>query len=226
MTDGRSGRRAPDKGRWLPWLGGGISLACFVAAAIVFFSSEPSKSPPPPPAPQAKPIKPPAEKRSTRRRAISLNSLAPRQPRLEIPEIDVEAKVIELGLRRNGSLEVPTEYSEVGWWAGVPRPGDDGPAVLTGHVDSRKTGPGVFYRLGELHAGDEVRFVRPSGTRVRFIVERSERYPKADFPTLRVYGKTDGPELRLITCTGDFDTGSGHYLDNLVVFARPATRSD
>jgi hypothetical protein len=28
--------------------------------------------------------------------------------------------------------------------------------------------------------------------------------------------------LRLITCCGDFDRSSGHYLDNLVVTARPA----
>ena len=227
MTDGGSGAGASNKGRWLPWLVGGIPLACFVAAASVLVSGGEKTGPRPSPPPQAETVKPPAEKRSTRRRrVISLNNLAPRQPRLEIPAIDVDAKVIELGLRRDGSLEVPTDYSEVGWWAGGPRPGDDGPAVMTGHVDSRKTGPGVFYRLGELDAGDEVRFVRPSGARVRFIVERSERYPKDHFPTLRVYGQTDGPELRLITCTGDFDTGSGHYLDNLVVFARPATQSN
>ncbi len=138
---------------------------------------------------------------------------------VEIPSIGVRAPVIKLGLNPDRSLEVPTDFGDTGWWSGGARPGERGPAVIVGHVDS-KTGPAIFYRLGELRRGDKVVVVGRDGSRVRFTVEGSEKYPKDDFPTARVYGRTDGPTLRLITCGGDFDSSTGHYVDNTVVYAR------
>ncbi len=100
-------------------------------------------------------------------------------------------------------------------------PGRLGPAVIAGHVDSR-SGPAVFYRLRELRPGDLVVVERADGTRLRFLVERVDRFPKAGFPTAAVFGPVPSAALRLITCAGDFDRASGHYLDNLVVSARLA----
>jgi sortase (surface protein transpeptidase) len=139
--------------------------------------------------------------------------------RVEVPSIGVDAPVIKLGLNPDRSLEVPTDYGDTGWWTGGPRPGEPGPAVIVGHVDS-KSGPAVFYRLNELQRGDEIVVVGHDGSRVKFTVEGSERYPKDEFPTARVYGHTDRPTLRLITCGGDFDSSTGHYVDNTVVYAR------
>jgi hypothetical protein len=138
--------------------------------------------------------------------------------RIEIAAIDVRARVIRLGLNRDRTLEVPADFDETGWWTGGPRPGERGPAVIAGHVDSR-TGPAVFFRLGRLRAGDPIVVVRRDGSRVRFLVQRAARYRKAAFPTAQVYGPTRRPTLRLITCSGAFDSGSGHYLDNTVVYA-------
>jgi hypothetical protein len=90
--------------------------------------------------------------------------------------------------------------------------------VIAGHVDST-TGPAVFYRLAELVPGDEIEVTGDNGTLSTFVVERIERFPKAQLPTRQVYGLTEGPELRLITCGGFFDEASGHYQDNLVVYA-------
>jgi len=139
--------------------------------------------------------------------------------RLEIAAIGVRAPVIRLGLNRDGSLEVPTRFDETGWWAGGARPGELGPAVIAGHVDSR-TGPAVFFRLGRLRPRDAIVVVRRDGSRVRFLVQRTARYRKAAFPTAAVYGPTRTPALRLITCSGAFDSASGHYVDNTVVYAR------
>jgi Sortase domain len=141
--------------------------------------------------------------------------------RLEIAAIGVRAPVIRLGLNRDGTLEVPARFDEVGWWAGGARPGERGPAVIAGHVDSR-TGPAVFFRLDRLRSRDAIVVVRRDGSRVRFVVQRIARYRKAAFPTARVYGPTRAPALRLITCSGAFDAASGHYVDNTVVYARPA----
>jgi sortase (surface protein transpeptidase) len=101
-------------------------------------------------------------------------------------------------------------------------PGEPGPTVVAGHVDSR-TGPAVFYRLDELAAGDRVEVTRSDGQVFVYRVVTVESHPKNAFPTGRVYGPTPGPELRLITCGGDFDRSSRHYLDNVVVMAVPVT---
>ena len=143
---------------------------------------------------------------------------ASRPVRIEIPSIGVDAPIIGLGLNPDRTLEVPTDYGDAGWWTGGPRPGERGPAVIAGHVDSR-TGPAVFFRIGELQPGAKIVVVGRDGTRARFSVLGSERYPKAHFPTARVYGRTRAATLRLITCSGDFDHATGHYLDNTVVYA-------
>ncbi|MGH3266671.1 MAG: sortase domain-containing protein, partial [Trebonia sp.] len=56
------------------------------------------------------------------------------------------------------------------------------------------------------------------GTVAVFKVTGVRRYPKDDFPTITVYGDTRYPSLRLITCGGAFDSATGHYLSNIVVF--------
>ncbi len=145
----------------------------------------------------------------------------PPRPRLEIPSIDVSAHAVDLGLNRDGSLEVPKKYDEVGLWKRGPEPGERGPAVIAGHVDS-KTAPAVFYRLRRLRRGDRVHWKGENGVTERFVVTRSEEHPKAQFPTEEVYGKTRRAELRLITCSGPADASGRRSLDNLIVFARRA----
>jgi sortase (surface protein transpeptidase) len=140
--------------------------------------------------------------------------------RIVIPAIGVDAAVVDLDRNPDGTLEVPG-WDDAGWWRRGPEPGERGPAVIVGHVDSR-AGPAVFYRLDELVAGDLIEIPLDGGGTSRYVVERSERFAKAAFPTRAVYQLTDGPELRLITCDGEFDESTGHYVDNLVVFARPA----
>ena len=135
-----------------------------------------------------------------------------------IPKIGVSAPLIRLGLEPDRRMEVPEDYSVAGWYVGGPRPGEEGPAVIAGHVDSKR-GPAVFYRLGELRRGDGVVVRYSGGFEVRFRVERTERHPKAAFPTSRVYGRTASAQLRLVTCGGEFNRASGHYRDNVIVFA-------
>lgn len=148
-------------------------------------------------------------------------ALAPAKPAtLAIPAIGVRTgEIIELGLAGDGSLQVPQDAITTGWFTGGPTPGETGPAVLAGHVDYRKV-PGIFVRLKDLKPGDEASVARKDGTTAVFTVYSVERHPKASFPTEKVYGDTTGPELRLITCGGDFDRSTGNYLDNVIVYAK------
>ncbi|MEV4541070.1 class F sortase [Micromonospora echinaurantiaca] len=137
--------------------------------------------------------------------------------RVRVPRIGVDAPLTVLGLDASGALAAPSDFDTAGWYGGGPAPGDPGPAVIAGHLDSRD-GPAVFARLGELRPGDRVQVWR--GDRVvSFRVTGTLRAGKDRFPTTAVYGPTPGPELRLVTCGGDFDRRRGHYRDNLVVFA-------
>ncbi|MFC8300317.1 class F sortase [Micromonospora orduensis] len=144
---------------------------------------------------------------------------APQGPptRVRVPRIGVDSPLTVLGLDGAGALVPPDDFDTAGWYGGGPAPGDTGPAVLAGHLDSRR-GPAVFARLGELRAGDRVQVWR-GGQRLSFRVTGSLRTGKDRFPTAAVYGPTPGAELRLVTCGGDFDRRRGHYTDNVVVFA-------
>ncbi|MBB2900735.1 pyruvate/2-oxoglutarate dehydrogenase complex dihydrolipoamide acyltransferase (E2) component [Kineococcus radiotolerans] len=138
--------------------------------------------------------------------------------RLEVPRIGVDVPLITLGTNPDGTLEVPADYQQVGWFTGGAAPGATGPAVIAGHVDS-SSGPAPFHRLRDLAAGDEVVVTAADGRRRSFAVDGVEQHPKDAFPTAAVYGPAPGPVLRLITCGGSFDRAIGHYRDNVVVFA-------
>lgn len=141
--------------------------------------------------------------------------------RIAIPKIKVDAHVRELGVNPDGTLAVPPleRAQDAGWYRLGPSPGEIGNAVVVGHVDSRHTGPAVFYRLGALRPGDTITLSRADGTVVRFRVDGVRSFPKEQFPTELVYGPNDQAGLRVVTCGGKFDEGRQTYLDNIVVFA-------
>ena len=141
--------------------------------------------------------------------------------RVAVPAIELDEPLIDLGIDSTGAMEVPVDADEVGWFTGGGRPGGRGPTVVAAHVDST-SGPAVFFRLSELVPGDEVTVTTVEGTVVRYVVDEVVDVPKAEFPTARVFGAQPTDQLRLITCGGVFDPGSGHYDQNRVVFASPA----
>ncbi len=138
---------------------------------------------------------------------------------LTIGAIGVETGLVRLGLDAGSALQVPEDFSQAGWFSGGPLPGEQGPAVIVGHVDSR-SGPAVFYRLRELAPGDVVQVRRADGVSLRFAVEGVHQYPKAAFPKGAVFGPVSWRALRLVTCGGSFDHQRHSYRDNLVVDAR------
>ncbi len=151
--------------------------------------------------------------------ATSKTTAPPRT--LTLPSIAAISDLMQVGLREDGTLEVPpgNPGAPAAWYAGSPKPGDVGPAVVLGHVNADDGGPGVFANLRQLRPQDEIQVEREDGSTVVFTVVTGEQYPKNAFPTEKVYGNTPGPELRLITCDG-YDPQSGTFGDNYVVYAR------
>jgi sortase (surface protein transpeptidase) len=123
-----------------------------------------------------------------------------------------------LALQRDGTLQSPSSWNVAGWYAGGIKPGQIGPAVIAGHIDSTN-GPAVFYRLDKLAIGAQAVVTEQGGAVLTFVVDDVQSFAKDKFPADAVYGPTPYPELRLITCTGDFDYKTHNYLSNLVVSA-------
>lgn len=135
-----------------------------------------------------------------------------------IPRLEVTDRLLGLRKQRDGTLAVPEDPQRVGWYSQGYAPGDAGPAVLVGHVDSYR-GPGVFNQLKALKKNDLIRVRRADGSLVTFAVTFVRTYAKRKFPTKLVYVGDGRPSLRLVTCGGEFDRRSKRYLSNTIVFA-------
>ena len=129
--------------------------------------------------------------------------------------------LLQLGLNPDHSVQVPplSRHSEAGWYRYSPTPGQLGPSVILGHVDSAEYGPAVFFRLGALRPGHTLSITRADHTTAVFRIDRVVSYPKDHFPTLEVYGNTNTAALRLITCGGKFDPSTRNYESNIVAYA-------
>jgi sortase (surface protein transpeptidase) len=230
---GESGDRAPGRPRSRPagWVSAawgaharllsaamlGAGLLAIGAGTAGLMLARPSS----PPAVRLAPVATPTG-RTVMPIALSAAQQTPKPVTLTIPAIGVKAPIINLGLNRNGTLQVPSTTTVVGWYTGSPRPGATGSAIIAGHVDSY-TGPGVFYWLRKMRPGERIYVRRADGTLAVFTVTVVRMYPKNDFPTTTVYGPVPDAELRLITCGGTFDYATRHYLSNVVVYARLST---
>jgi len=190
-----------------------LVTAALVAAALVGCSDQSGDTAAP--APTSAPSAAASEPAFTAVREVARSPLP---VRLRIPALGVDAAVGPVGKAADGTVEVPTRWEDVGWFDGGARPGEDGPSVLLGHVDS-KAGPAVFARLPAAPPGTVVEVVGDGGAVTRWRVDRTEQHPKTRFPTEAVYLPALRPELRLVTCGGAFDRATGHYRDNVVVHA-------
>ncbi|MGW3899260.1 class F sortase, partial [Micromonospora profundi] len=145
---------------------------------------------------------------------------ASRPTDLAINKIDVRAPVHDVGIAADGTIAVPdaARAQEAGWYDQGPTPGQYGPAVIVGHVDTT-SGPAVFHQLGELRSGDEIEVTRSDRSVAVFEVDSVDHFDKGRLPVDEVYGDFSRPGLRLITCGGRWVGGETGYSDNVVVFA-------
>lgn len=139
--------------------------------------------------------------------------------RVRIPQLDADIEVFAADAEKDGTPPVPEEEEadKVAWFQGGPSPGEQGPALLVGHLDTQE-GPAAFAGVGSLKPGAEIRIQRDDRDTVVFTVDSVEQYEKDNYPNERVYGPTQTPQLRLITCGGGFTEKDG-YDSNIVAFA-------
>ena len=145
--------------------------------------------------------------------------------RLRIPALGVAAAIQKVGVNDAGNMRAPSNFSDVSWYAPGTVPGQEGSAVIAGHLDNGLGLPGVFRRLSDLTAGDEIYLESEDGTTLRFVVSGSASYRYDEVPTDIIFNRVDGARLNLITCDGDFLPLRRTYDERFVVFATLATTS-
>lgn len=197
-----------------------VTLGCLALVLITVLTGAPPHATRPGPAARAatvgaSPVGPVA---ADGFRSVRTYAAVARPVRLRIRALHVDSEVQRLGLQSDGTVAVPERPDVAGWFEPGPRPGQPGPAVILGHVDSH-AGPGIFARLGTVRAGTVITVDRADGSTVTFRVTGVSRVPKIKFPTDLVYAPSLDATLRLVTCGGSFDRSRGSYRDNVIVYA-------
>ncbi|GIH69600.1 class F sortase [Sphaerimonospora thailandensis] len=178
----------------------------------------------PPPDPALQPFPPltltPKTASAATSRLSALKRAKGRPTRIRIPSIGVSAPIGSIGVDKKGEIEAPplSKPNLTGWYRFGPAPGDQGPAVILGHVNTRQ-GAAVFSRLREIKRGNKIAVYRADGKTAIFTVDGVEQVSKLKFPTKRVYSNTATASLRLVTCGGVFNAKAHHYTDNIIVYA-------
>jgi LPXTG-site transpeptidase (sortase) family protein len=213
--------RSKPLGRWALLTALVAASACFTSLIVVFLGLA-SHGPEPPASAAVIPasVKTTVPKLTVSTRGQHVKTLSRSVPvRLRIPSIGVNAPIEEVGLNSNDTVQVPplANHNLAGWYKYGPTPGQRGPSVILGHVDS-VSGASVFFDLKDLRKGDKIYVELEDGKTATFVVDGLQRVEKTSFPTKDVYGKLGYAGLRLITCGGAFDAATGHYLENIIVY--------
>ncbi|MDQ1674205.1 MAG: hypothetical protein QOC98_2767 [Frankiaceae bacterium] len=224
MVPARWRRPSRSSGR-TRWLGAALAvIAALAGATLLMLGLLDQKSSAPAPRADAAGVvlAPPADQTGTSGEAAQRSTATGGLPRstptaISIPAIGVRSGLEHLGENPDHSIEVPHSFQSAGWFTDSVTPGQTGPMVILGHVDSR-SGPGVFFRLGDLRPGDLVTVPRADGQQVNYQITGVREYAKDAFPTLTVYANTPVPTIRLITCGGQFDAATGHYKSNVIAY--------
>lgn len=137
--------------------------------------------------------------------------------RLIVPSINLDVAVGSVGLTSTGNMGVLDNPAEASWYKDGTVPGDRGSAVIGAHVFQS------FAKLKDVKLGDSIYIEREDGSKLRFVVSETEVYPYADTaPLQKIFNRSDGARLNLITCDGKLTADHSTYDHRLVVFAELA----
>jgi LPXTG-site transpeptidase (sortase) family protein len=138
--------------------------------------------------------------------------------RLEIPKINVDAAIEDVGLTPQGTMAVPEGPLDVAWFDLGPHPGERGSAVIAGHEGWKNGIKAVFDDLSQLHIGDKVYIGDRGGATTTFVVRGIQIYDQ-NGDTSNIFDSNDeGVHLNLITCEGTWNAAQKSYSNRLVVF--------
>lgn len=141
-------------------------------------------------------------------------SAADRPVALTIPSINLDDRIIALGVNAKGEMAVPSgKTDDVGWYRYGPVPGAEGSAVLDAHVFA------AFRNLKNVPVGADIYVAMRSGGIMHFVVRQSTVYALAGLPSSVLFDHGPGRWLNIITCAGKLTPDHSTYDHRLIVFA-------
>lgn len=138
-----------------------------------------------------------------------------------INSIGVSADVVSLGVDKDGYLETPKNWNEVGWYSKGAKPSEKGNFLINAHYDDSSGKPAIFYRLKNLNVGDKVSVLDSYGRTFDYKVSNIYYVDIADPERTKVFEpfKDDASVMTMITCGGVWSEKDGTYNERLVVNA-------
>jgi len=208
----------------------GVAAAALAAVVLVFGSGCSAATAPERPAPSSSSAAPtPSAAPRPAVPDIPIQGTTPgaQQPtvppvRISVPDVGIDIPIDPVGVLDDGTMELPANTQVAGWYEFGPDPASaNGATILAAHVDSLVYGLGPFSRLRELAAGAPLSVTTADGAVHAYTIASVAKVPKAEIPLDTVFDRSGPPTLVLITCGGQFNRDTGHYLDNILVTATP-----
>jgi sortase A len=144
---------------------------------------------------------------------------------VSIPKIGIESFVEQVGLDEAGKMDVPKKDEDVGWFSLGYKPGDNGSAVLAGHLDTVKGTPAVFWDLAKLNLGDEIIVTDDKNHTFYYVVTNKTTYVYDQVPLDKIFAQTGEPILNLITCGGSFNRAARNYTHRTIIESKMVQRT-
>lgn len=139
--------------------------------------------------------------------------------RVDVPSVGITEPIVAMGTNAQGQIYPPAKTTM--WYNKSPQPGAAGVSVVAGHVTY--DGPDDFYELDRVGMGAPVTIKCSNGRTMQWRVTAKQSVNKTALQTdARVWGGSSSPVVALITCDRQSPMSGGHYLNNYVVWVRPA----
>lgn len=148
---------------------------------------------------------------------------APAPPaRLAVDWAGIDVPVEAKGVDARGEMDLPADPKIAGWYRFSAAPSaSSGTTVLGAHVDAVGYGIGPFSHLVDVPKGTRITLTDTDGSRKVFAVDSATMITKTAVPWKSIFDTSGARRLVLVTCGGEFDYRTHHYLSNLVITASP-----
>ena len=154
--------------------------------------------------------------------AIAKYKVAADLPRvITIEKLGVKARVLQMNVNSDGSMQSPINIFDAGWYTGSVKPGQPGASIIVGHASGTTLG-GVFNKLETLNAGDTISVERGDGKILRYQVIKKQTVKLSDVDMNSFIRPADGVSegLNLMTCAGEWIKNSQTRNSRVMIFTK------
>ena len=154
--------------------------------------------------------------------AIAKYKVAADLPRvITIEKLGVKARVLQMSVNSDGSMQSPVNIFDAGWYTGSVKPGQLGASIIIGHASGTTLG-GIFNKLESLNTGDTISVERGDGKILRYQVIKKQTVKLSDVDMNSFIRPADGVSegLNLMTCAGEWIKNSQTRNNRVMIFTK------